>query len=113
MNFIKLLPVILSLLLLGAHFLRGRLWVLVLTAVIMLVFLLIRRRWSARLVQIFLVIGGLEWVRTLISLAEMRQAEGGPWMRLAIILGGVAVFTICSALVFRFKSLRERYRLTL
>ena len=111
MNFIKLLPVILSLLLHGAHFLRARMMVLVLIALIMLLFLLIRKPWSARLVQIFLVIGGLEWVRTLVILAEMRQAEGGPWMRLAIILGGVAVFTICSALVFRFKSLRERYRL--
>ena len=112
MNFIKLLPAILSLLLLGAHFFRARLLVLVLIAIIMLGFLLLRRPWSARLVQIFLVIGGLEWVRTLVILAKMRQAEGGPWMRLAIILGGVAVFTICSALVFIFKSLRERYKLT-
>ncbi len=112
MNFIKLLPAILSLLLLGAHFLRGRLWVLFLIALIMLLFLPIRKPWSARLVQMFLVIGGLEWVRTLISLAKMRQAEGLPWMRLALILGAVAVFTICSALVFKFKSLRERYWLS-
>ncbi|MBI4709785.1 MAG: hypothetical protein HY806_02320 [Nitrospirae bacterium] len=111
MNFIKLLPAILSILLHSAHFLRAKLFFLVLIAVIMLLLLLIRRPWSARLVQIFLVIGGFEWVRTLVILAKMRQAEGGPWMRLAIILGGVAVFTICSALVFRFKSLRERYKL--
>jgi hypothetical protein len=112
MNFIKLLPVILSVLLLGAHFFRAGHTVLVLGSAAMLLLLLIRRRWAARLLQAMLVLGGLEWVRTLIVLAEMRQAAGMPWGRLVLIVGAVAAFTICSAFVFRFSSVRTRYQLT-
>ena len=112
MNFIRLLPVILSLLLLGAHFFRAGMIVLVLLAIVILFMLLIRKPWVARLVQSVLIIGGIEWIRILLVLAKMRQAAGAPWERLALILGGVAIFTVCSALVFRFKSLRERYKLT-
>jgi len=111
MNFIKLLPAILSLLLLGAHFFRAGSMVLVLVFVTILIIMLIRRSWVARLAQAVLVIGGVEWIRTLLVLVKMRQAAGEPWERLALILGGVALFTVCSALVFRFKSLRERYKL--
>ena len=111
MNFISLLPVILSLLLLGAHFFRAGMIVLVLLAIVILFMLLIRKPWVARLVQSVLIIGGIEWIRILLVLAKMRQAAGAPWERLALILGGMALFTVCSALVFRFKSLRERYKL--
>jgi hypothetical protein len=112
MNFIKLLPVILSLLLLGAHFYRmGELGLVLITVVILLI-LPIRKSWVVRLVQIVLLTGGIEWVRTLWMLAKMRQAAGAPWMRLALILGGVALLTMCSALVFRSRSLLERYYLS-
>ncbi len=112
MIFIRLLPVILSLLLLGAHFFRSGHTVLVLVSVTILLIMLIRKSWVARLVQAVLVIGGVEWIRTLFVLLKMRQAAGEPWERLSLILGGVALFTVCSALVFRFRSLRERYKLT-
>jgi hypothetical protein len=111
MNFIKLLPVILSLILLGAHFFRAGMIVLVMLAIVVLFMLLIRKPWVVRLVQFVLIIGGLEWVRTLFAMVNLRQKSERPWMRLALILGGVALITMCSALVFRFKSLRERYRL--
>ncbi|MBI5058031.1 MAG: hypothetical protein HZB61_15585 [Nitrospirae bacterium] len=109
MNLFKLLPVILSLLLLGAHFFRAQNIILILLVAAFLFILFIRRSWVPRLIQTALVLGGIEWVRTLIALVNMRQAEGAPWIRLSLILGGVAAFTICSGLVFRFRSLRERY----
>ena len=111
MNFIKLLPVILSLLLLGAHLLRyGNIPLVLLTASLLPV-LLVRRPWVARLFRIVLVVGAIEWVRTLVVLVRIRQAEGGPWIRLTVILGAVAALTICSAFVFRSRSLRERYKM--
>ncbi|MBI4848619.1 MAG: hypothetical protein HY808_08620 [Nitrospirae bacterium] len=110
MNFVRLLPVILSLLLLGAHFFRAQIIILILLVLALLLILLIRRSWVPKLVQTALALGGIEWVRTLIAFVKMRQAEGVPWMRLALILGGVAAFTVCSGLVFRFRSLRERYQ---
>jgi membrane-associated PAP2 superfamily phosphatase len=111
MNFIKLFPVILSTLLLGAHFFRYGNIVLVMLTAALLPVLLVRRPWVVRLFQAVLVIGAIEWTRTLVELVKMRQAMGAPWIRLAVILGAVAVITICSAFVFRFKSLRERYKL--
>jgi hypothetical protein len=33
-----------------------------------------------------------------------------PWTRLAIILGGVACFTLVSALLLEFPPVRRRYR---
>ena len=112
MNFIRLLPAILSILLLGAHFFRAGNIAFVSCAVVTLLVLVIRKPWVARLVRIVLVIGGIEWIRTAVILARMRQAAGAPWMRIVLILGAVAAFTICSSLIFRFKSLRERYKLT-
>jgi hypothetical protein len=111
MNFIKLLPVILSMLLLGAHFFRyGHITLVILTAALPVI-LLVRKSWVARLFQAILVIGSIEWIRTLVVLAKMRQATGAPWIRLAVILGPVAALAICSAFVFRFKSVREWYRI--
>ena len=69
----------------------------------------IRRPWTARVMQVILVLGGIEWARTLLLLVTERQAMDRPWGRLAVILGVVVIFTFSSALVFRCKSLRKRY----
>lgn len=111
MNILKLLPIIMSAVLLGAHFYRAGLIPLVVLSLLYPVLLFFRRVWAVRLVQIILVLGALEWVRTLLILVGERRAEGQPWARLAIIIGLVAVFTGCSALLFCCRSLRKRYRL--
>ena len=112
MNILRLLPVFLSALLLGAHFLRTELILPVIFALLFPALLLFKRAWAARLVQIILVLGSLEWVRTLIVLVAERRAYGLPWIRLAIIIGGVAIFTGSSALLLSYcRSLRNKYRL--
>ena len=62
-------------------------------------------------VQAVLVVAALEWGRTLVVLAGERQEAGEPWVRLAVILGAVALFTLGSALMFRLPALRQRYGL--
>jgi len=111
MNAFKLIPVIVSGLLLGAHFARSGLYPLVVVSLAFPALLLVRRRWAARLVHVILVVGALEWIRTLLVLAGQRREAGKPWTRLAIILVVVAVFTACSALVFCWDSLKKRYGL--
>jgi len=111
MNFLRLLPAILSLLLLGAHFSRHNLSFLIAVPLILLGLLFLREPWVARLVQAVLVLASLEWLRTAVALALQRQHLGMPWARSAVILGAVCVFTLASALVFRSAGLRERYRL--
>jgi hypothetical protein len=63
--------------------------------------LLVRERWSARAVQAGLLLGALEWVRTLAFFASQRMEVGRPWGRLAVILGVVAALTALSALAVR------------
>jgi hypothetical protein len=110
--FLQLIPVLLSALLLSAHFLRGGHLLLVAFCLLVPLLLLIRRPWVPRAMQVGLVIGALEWVRTTIQLVLLRQEKGEDWTRMAIILGCVALVTGGSALVFLTQRLRRRYHPT-
>jgi uncharacterized membrane protein len=105
------IPIVLSLLVLGAHFLRdgSSIGVYVVLALIALLFL--RRPWVARLVQAVLVLGALEWLRTMYELAQIRAFHGQPYGRMLVILGIVAAVTLCSALLFQAPALKDVYRL--
>ena len=111
MNFVRLIPVILSYGLLTAHFSRTNLFPLVIVSLILPFLLLIRKAWVARGIQIGLLLGAAEWIRSMFGYIEVRKAIGDDWGRLAIILVSVAILTACSGLVFRGKSLRIRYKL--
>lgn len=109
MNLVRLLPVLLSILLLAAHFFRaGQSW-LVLLVLALPVLLFFRRRWVPMVFTLCLSLGALEWVRTAVTIAAYRSAVDEPWTRMALILGAVALFTACSAGVFRLSALRARY----
>jgi hypothetical protein len=106
-----MIPVVLSLLLLAAHFLRSGSLLLVGALVLMVALVPVRRAWAARALQVTLVLGTLEWLRTLFVLVSSRMQAGEPVTRLAAILGGVAAVTALSAWVFRGKRMRVWYRL--
>lgn len=110
MNFLRLLPVIVAFALLAAHFYRAEQAVLVAGCAFFPLLLWLRRPWVPRLFQGVLIVGALEWLRTLSMLAAMRIGFEQPWERLAIILGLVAVLTALSGLVFNTRALRVRYR---
>lgn len=109
MIFLRLLPVFISLLLLAAHFFRAGQTVLAVIPLILFIPLFLRERWVPWLIQLALVLGALEWLRTLVSVAQIRMEYDMPWIRMAVILGAVALFTAFSSLVFRSKGLRKRY----
>jgi hypothetical protein len=111
MNFIRLLPVILSYGLLAAHFSRAGYFPLVLLSLIIPMLLFVKKKWAARILQVLLLIGGAEWIRTMLGYIEVRKAVGEDWGRLAIILISVALLTACSGLVFTGKSLKRRYKI--
>ena len=110
MNFVRLVPVFLSLVLLGAHFLfhTGQLAIAIIP-LLFLVPLALRRSWVPWLTQLVLLLGTIEWLRTLYVGVSQKMAEGTDWLRYACILGAVALFTALSSLVFRGKGLRKRY----
>ncbi len=105
------LPVVLSLVILGAHFMRYGNSIGVIGALLLIALLIIRRPWVARLMQVVLIFGALEWVRTLYELAQVRAALGQPYGRMRLILGIVAAVTFCSALLFQSPVLKKLYRL--
>ena len=105
---LRALPVVLSALVLAAHFFRSRSLPLVAVALALPLLLFVRERWSARVVQAGLLLGAVEWVRTLVFFAGQRIESGRSWGRLAVILGAVAALTALSALAVRVPSARTR-----
>jgi len=106
-----LLPVVLSLAVLGAHFLRYGSSIGVLAALLLIALLFLRRPWVARVMQVVLVLGTLEWLRTMYELGHMRALQGQPYGRMLVILGIVAAVTLCSTLLFQSKTLKKMYGL--
>jgi len=111
MNLVRLTPVFLSVLLLGAHWFRADQSVLVLLTLSVPLVLFVLRPWAVRIVQIELIIGAIEWIRTTVILAMARESLGLPWSRLVVILGSVTLLTVFSVFVFGLDSLRKRYRI--
>ena len=110
MLFLQLVPVILSIAVLAAHFSRHGQPILVYMSLALIGLLAVPRLWAARLLQVVLLLGAAEWVRTLIVLARIRAENGLPATRMVIILAVVAILTAASALVFRTRRARAHFR---
>jgi hypothetical protein len=108
-TFALLLPALLSLLVLAAHFLRSGQLLFVAAALAAAALAAVPRRWAARAMQLVLALGAVEWIRTLVVLVDARRAEGRPWTRLAVILACVALVCALSVLAFATRRLRVRY----
>ena len=109
MSVLYLFPSITGLVLLGLHFFRNDNTFAMYLSVLVIFLVFVRRPWAARTLQTFLIIGAIEWVRTTVSLVIVRNENGEPFLRLAIILGAVALFTLFSALVFRTKRIKSHF----
>jgi hypothetical protein len=110
MTIALLIPAALSFVLLAAHFVRSGSALLVLLSLACIGLLFIPRRWAARTVQVLLVLGALEWLRATVVLIDHRMSADDDWLRMAIILVCVALFTGLSALLLQTPRLRRRYR---
>lgn len=101
-------PVLASFLL-AAHFSRVQNDWLALSCLLFPVILFMKKRWILMIFQTFLVVGGIVWIDRAVMLVQLRQSEGRPWLRLAIILAVVALFTFLSALILFNKKIQKRY----
>jgi len=104
-------PIVLSLVVLGAHFLRDANHLGVAVAVGLTGLLFVKRPAAARVVQVALVLGAIEWVWTIYALVQVRTAMGMPATRMMVILGVVVAVTALSAGLFQTKALKRTYRL--
>ena len=89
---------IISLLVLAAHFLRSGYTLLVLILLLAPLLLLVGKNWSVRVLQVVLILGTLEWLRTLVALTSTRLEAGEPFLRMVLILAAVAAISLLSAL---------------
>jgi hypothetical protein len=108
MGLLLVLPA-LALVLLAAHLLHAGWLPLAALAVLLVGLLAIRRPWAARSVQVVLAVATIEWVSTAVGLAQVRIHHGGPYLRLVLILGTVAVFTALAAAAFQHPALRQYF----
>jgi len=99
---------IVSLLVLAAHFLRAGHPLVVLVLLLAPLLLLVGKSWALRAVQAVLVLGTLEWLRTLVVLASARSHNGEPFLRMSLILMAVAAVSLLSALGLSRLSLSHR-----
>jgi hypothetical protein len=97
----RFVPVIVSSLLLAAHFFRAGNAGAAVLVLAMPLLLLTRARWASVAVQVFLGLAALEWVRTAVIIGQERALEGAPSARMYAILGAVALFTALSAIPLR------------
>lgn len=95
-------PVILSFLLLVAHFSRNDQYLFMIISVLIPFLLWIKKTWAKTLVQAALVLGAFSWVWSTLDYIEIRKAMGEDYQRLAIILFSVAGFTLISAILIYF-----------
>jgi hypothetical protein len=111
MRMLLYVPILLSLVVLGAHFLRDANHIGVVIASGLIGLLFVKRPGAARVVQAALVLGALEWVWTIYDLVQFRTAMGMPATRMMIILGIVAAVTALSAGLFQTRALKRVYGL--
>ena len=111
LNALRLLPVVLVLAILAAHFYRAMEWIGFGVTVALLPLLFVRAPWAARVLQAALALGALEGLRPAAALVAVRQSMGQPYTRLALILGAVALATALCAFLFQWRPVRERFGL--
>jgi len=109
-NFLRLLPVLISFLLIAAHFYRAGQLLIVVFLLCAPLLLLVRKTWVPVFMQLVLLLAAAEWLRTLVHIAQLRMQIGETWVRMAAILGAVALFTAASGLVFRSRALRRWFK---
>jgi hypothetical protein len=100
---------ILSFVILGAHFLRSGNWLVMVICVLAPLLLIVRKRWSLLVVQLFAYVGAGIWINTALVLSRKRIIAGAPWGRLVLIMGLVALFTALSGYLLNAPGVKEKY----
>lgn len=109
MKVFNLSLIVLSFLLLAAHFLRMDLMVLMVISVVSPFLLFYRKKRISFLLQFFLFLGALEWIRSIIEIINYRLDTGQDWMLMLIILTCVVLVTLYAALSIRSKSIKDHF----
>ena len=110
MKVLNIILITLCFLLMGAHFLRAGWNVLMLLSLASPLLLLYRKKWVALLLQLFLLFGAIEWIRTMVETISFRMNTGQDWSRFFIILLVVVMLTLYSGISLRIKPLKDHFK---
>src|SRR5512133_1695436 len=95
---------------LAAHFFRSGLRELAIASVATAVLVFFNRSWMRVVLQVVLLLGVFEWIRTMIELVTIRRAMGMPYVRLEVIMGSVAMLCGISAALLSLPRVVGRYQ---
>ncbi len=110
MMFLRLTPVILANLVFAAHMSRSNSNILALIVLLFTFSLLIKKSWLIRVWQVYLLGAGVLWLVDMIGYVQLRMAAGTPWIRLAVILSVVALFTFFAAYWLEKPAIKNVYK---
>lgn len=113
MTALQLTPTVLAVLVFCAHCFRSGLIFLIPPLLISLGLLVYRSGAVARFFQLLLLAISGVWIFTALRIGLQRMDAGEPWLRMALILGGVAGFTLFAAALWESDTLLRRYPRTL
>lgn len=103
----RILPALLSLLLLAASALRRGEWGLTAALAILCLLAFTRRDWLRPVLMAALAWGVLVWLDTTRTLVNFRLMAGMPWLRLAMIMGGVIALNCIALFLLNTKKARS------
>ncbi len=109
----RLLPAILSYAVLGASLLRSATsfggWFLAACVAFLPLLLLDRRPWVPKALAVGLLVSSPRWLWIAWSVAQERMVQGKPYVRMAVILGAVALVSWAAAWLLQGTAVRTRY----
>jgi hypothetical protein len=106
---LRILPFIVSMILLAAHFFRTGNMLFVIICLVVPFLLLIKTRWALISAQIFTYVGVLLWVLTAFELVRVRMAAGADYLRMLLILLAVAAFSGWAAYLLNRPAVKQNY----
>ena len=104
MNSLRKIPALLSAILLAAHFFRQGEVLVSVGCIVSPLLLAVRKAWAVRALQVLLLAGFFVWVNSGLTMYGERLARGIPWLRMMLIMSGVALFSLMSALLLEYPS---------
>ena len=108
-TFTLLLPIILSFLMISAHFYRAGNTVIAVTSLFIPFLLLIKKHYTAKIIQLMLLISSMEWLRTIYQITSIRIKFQMPWLRFTFIMSFVFLLTFLSVFIFKLKPIKKIY----
>jgi len=108
----RIIPYVLMIILLAAHFSRGGNDILAGFILLIPFLFIIKQKWVIMSLEIIAYLAALVWLYGAYQYIQIRIATGDDWIRLLVIMGGVAIYTAWVGLFLRSQKIKDVYGLS-